>query len=256
MYGSGNDRGNEPMKASEKDEYRRLLKQLENLKPNGPPESDELKSLVKLLPALRANPIAGEVPQFGRQPGKGRRGELYVRNRLWLLRCMPTDNQGYLFFLSPEYPVYELPKSRLSIDLLAIFKNHRKRVAYTAIIELKWMSNNPLYALFEVARNAVLLDQSKTRVEKSWGNRVETAYPAGMFRRRIFSEITREHIIGMVVGPPEWYEKYSGQKRVCINTARRVGRASKGIRFEFWTFPKGTRCKSAPHQFLPLTRVW
>ena len=224
-------RMHEPMKGPPKDEYRRLLKHLANLKPDRPPDSDTLKYLVTSLPKLLANRNAGKIPQFGREPRKGSPGELSLRNRLWWLRCLPMANRTHLFLLSPEYPVYELPKSRLSIDLLGILKNDRDEVAYTAVIELKWKSNNPLYALFEVARNAVLLVQSKVRV-------------------------TQEHIIGMVVGPFEWYDKYCRQKKACIETARKLRRASSGIRFEFWTFPEGTQCSSAPPKFLPLTRFW
>lgn len=249
-------RMHEPMKGPPKDEYRRLLKHLANLKPDRPPDSDTLKYLVTSLPKLLANRNAGKIPQFGREPRKGSPGELSLRNRLWWLRCLPMANRTHLFLLSPEYPVYESPKSRLSIDLLGILKNDRDEVAYTAVIELKWKSNNPLYALFEVARNAVLLVQSKVRVEGSWRERVEKAYPPDMFKGRIFSEITQEHIIGMVVGPFEWYDKYCRQKKVCIETARKLRRASSGIRFEFWTFPKGTQCSSAPPKFLPLTRFW
>ena len=157
------------------------------------PDSGHLDGLERTLLGLQEKSDAGEVPRLGRSPGPGKTPELILRDRLWWLRNLSIKDGANVFLLSSEFPVYERPQKKRSIDLLGVYREFQAPQAKTAVIELKWASNSPLYALFEVARNAVLLCQSKPRVEASWKQRDKKAYPERRgFRTRIFSTITKK----------------------------------------------------------------
>ncbi len=217
----------------------------------------KLDALERALRGLQENSTAGETPRLGRLPGTGQTPELILRDRLWWLRNWSLQDGANVFLLSSEYPVYERPKTRRSIDLLGVYREFQAPVAKTAVIELKWASNSPLYALFEVARNAVLLCQSKPRVEASWKQRDKKAYPERRgFRTRIFSTITAKNMVAAVLGPQGWYEKYKWLETICVQRADRLNPITGGIQFEFWTFPKSVKPKSSPNQFMPIKKMW
>jgi len=238
-------------------EFEKGMQAIMHLSETKRPESGKLDALERALRGLQENSTAGETPRLGRLPGTGQTPELILRDRLWWLRNWSLQDGANVFLLSSEYPVYERPQTRRSIDLLGVYREFQAPLAKTAVIELKWASNSPLYALFEVARNAVLLCQSKPRVEASWKQRDKKAYPERRgFRTRIFSTITKKNMLAAVLGPQGWYEKYSWLKKMCVKRADGLCQITGGIQFEFWTFPKSVKPKSSPNQFMPIKKMW
>ncbi len=245
------------MEIDTNNEFEEGMKTIKSLSEKKRSDSSQLDVLERTLPGLQENSHAGEVPCLGRLPTMGKTNELILRDRLWWLRNLSLGVGANVFLLSSEYPVYEKPKTRRSIDLLGVYREFQAPLAKTAVIELKWGSDTPLYALFEVARNAVLLCKSKARLEASWKNRDQKAYPERRgFRNQIFSTITEKSMVAAVLGPQGWYEKYEWLKTICVRSADRLPPITGGIQFEFWTFPKSVRPKSSPNQFMPIQKMW
>jgi hypothetical protein len=238
-------------------EFEEGMQAISHLSEKKRPDSDQLDALERTLMGLQENSDAGKVPRLGRLPGTGKTPELLLRDRLWWLRNLSLQNGANVFLLSSEYPVYERPQTRRSIDLLGVYRDFQAPLAKTAVIELKWASNSPLYALYEVARNAVLLCKSKPRVEASWKHRDKKAYPERRgFRTRIFSTITEKNMVAIILGPQGWYEKYQWLEPICVQRADRLRPVTGGIQFEFWTFPQSVKPKSSPNQFMPIKKIW
>src|SRR5947208_379650 len=90
-------------------EYERLLRKLDRKK-LGPETTETTKRLIEFLPLLRVDKNAGKVPPLDRETGQGEKGELWVRNRLHWLRCIPMKPDGaseqFLVILSREFPVF------------------------------------------------------------------------------------------------------------------------------------------------------
>lgn len=144
-------------------------------------ESEVLRICKALIEAYKELRIIdkGQFPDPLRYPGKGKRGELWFRNRLLWLRTIPLSNNASFIITHGEAAVYydfdrHGKGKKASADCLGIWR--KAGSTKLCIAELKaGKGDNIAYALMEGARNAYLHLKAKKRLADGWRKYVENA---------------------------------------------------------------------------------
>ncbi|MDP3920352.1 MAG: hypothetical protein Q8R76_06060 [Candidatus Omnitrophota bacterium] len=194
----------------------------------------------------------GKFP-WSRIPGKGTKGELWYRNRLYWLKTIPLDGDGCFIALHSESPVYQKnKKGRWPADLFGLF--HERQTTMLCVIELKagTAGDNVLYAIVEGARNLHLLRQAHPALVKSWvaaGKADRNAWGKG----NPLAEVSKKRTKLIILGDWAWI-KAQGKWKGAAKTLRGLLANSLKQDLSIHCLNKNAKPASKPHALLPVWR--
>lgn len=223
---------------------------------------EKAKEALAMIKMFKADATRGSV-QFLRDPGQGKEGELWFRNKLLWMKTLPLNRDELFLTLCGEAGVYREGWSpRYSADLLGLW--HDASHTRLCVIELKackgkkneLSTQSILYAMIEGCRNLLLFSQSMPRLRRDWMNKFIQSElgkaNSSVWRQSPFQRnLTNFHLV--VMGDSNWRLKQKGVMGIAEELSKYINDEFK-IKTDAYSFPAQAESKSSPYMLFPLKK--
>ncbi len=233
---------------------------------------EKAREMIKELAKLKAED-KGKLPDPLRYPGRGQKGELWFRNRLFWLRTIPLDGDSAFIATHSEPSASQSDRrGRCPSDLLGLFRGKIDNSITTAlaIAELKagGKGDHLIYAVMQASRNAVLQEKGLERLAKGWKKNVTSKKGKGEgelpFWNRVwgkgnpFGKLSEGVVVVLIIGDKPWFDAQKKYLEPVCELRKELKELKEKIpllHILFYQLADNAKHDSKPYALLPLGRI-